>query len=174
MYIGYCVDNIGPPVEMQILICSGSEKYGPIFAILFTSFAFAITHDNPYRLVEIFHYAIISGLIVYYAESIWPGMIIHILTNSTYVIGSYLNRGDFVESIDTSYSLDSFVLSDALGILGIVLSFYMISLLKKISSNKDTDKSTILKSKLNKVSVSEFIFPMLVVIIVFTVKCFIL
>lgn len=167
--------GIIPPVFEELFfrgfMFTGGQKYGPIFVILFTSFAFAITHDNPYRLVEIFYYAIISGLIVFYTESIWPGMIIHILTNSVYVIGSYLSGGDFVESIDTSYSLGSFALSGVMGIIGIVLSFYMISLLKRISSNKDTDKSMILKGKFNTVSIGEFICPMLVVIIVFIIKC---
>lgn len=89
-----------PPLCEDLLfrgfMLTGGEKNGPIFGIVFTAFSFAIWHDNPFRILELFYYALIAGLIVYYTNSIWTGIIIHVITNASYVVVSYYLQADMI------------------------------------------------------------------------------
>lgn len=167
-----------PPLFEEIFfrgfMFSGSEKYGAVFAIIFTSFTFAITHDNPYRLFELFCYAVFAGIMVHYTKSLWPGLIIHILTNTSYVIGSYVKRGDLVEGIETASSVGTVAISGVFGIIGLVLSIYLIFRLRKICDKEVKKKIRINEEKISILTFKEMVVPITIVIISFCVKCFML
>ncbi|MBU5352596.1 type II CAAX prenyl endopeptidase Rce1 family protein [Paenibacillus silvae] len=95
--------GIIPPICEELLfrgaLITGFEKRGLILAAVMSSFLFALFHDNPYRLVELFASALVSSLLVIKSGSIIPGIIVHLITNSSFVINSYLIGGDMLESI---------------------------------------------------------------------------
>ncbi|KQY83363.1 hypothetical protein ASD24_13905 [Paenibacillus sp. Root52] len=106
--LGILLLSIGiiPPICEELLfrgvLLSGYGKRGLWFAAMVSSFLFALFHDNPYRLIELFGAALVSAIIVIRSGSIIPGIIVHMITNSTYVISSYIQGGDMLEGITTS------------------------------------------------------------------------
>lgn len=97
--------GIIPPICEELLfrgvLITGYAKHGIWFSAVMSSFLFALFHDNPYRLIELFGAALVSSLLVIKSGSIIPGMIVHLITNSTYVVSSYLQKGDMLEGIST-------------------------------------------------------------------------
>ena len=97
--------GIIPPICEELLfrgvLITGYARHGIWFSAVMSSFLFALFHDNPYRLIELFGAALVSSLLVIKSGSIIPGIIVHLITNSTYVVSSYLQRGDMLESIST-------------------------------------------------------------------------
>ncbi|WP_164848684.1 CPBP family intramembrane glutamic endopeptidase [Paenibacillus sp. DCT19] len=105
--LGILLISIGiiPPICEELLfrgvLLSGYAKRGLWFAAIVSSFLFALFHDNPYRLIELFGAALVSAIIVIRSGSIIPGIIVHLITNSTYVISSYIQGGDMLEGMTT-------------------------------------------------------------------------
>ncbi|WP_454191166.1 CPBP family glutamic-type intramembrane protease [Paenibacillus sp. Marseille-Q7038] len=97
--------GIIPPICEELLfrgvLITGYSRHGLWFAAVLSSFLFALFHDNPYRLLELFGAALVSSLLVIKSGSIIPGIFVHLITNSTYVVSSYLQGGDMLESIST-------------------------------------------------------------------------
>lgn len=95
--------GIIPPICEELLfrgvLITGYTARGMWFAAGVSSFLFAVFHDNPYRLIELFGAAFVSTLLVIKSGSIIPGIIVHLLTNSIYVFSSYLQGGDMLEGI---------------------------------------------------------------------------
>lgn len=95
--------GIIPPICEELLfrgaLITGYEKQGLLLAAVISSFLFALFHDNPYRLVELFGSALVSSLLVIKTGSIFPGIIVHLITNSSFVINSYIIGGDMLEGI---------------------------------------------------------------------------
>ncbi|GIQ69437.1 CPBP family intramembrane glutamic endopeptidase [Xylanibacillus composti] len=89
-----------PPICEELLfrgaLLGGYRVRGTLFAASMSALLFALFHDNPYRLAELFLAAWISALIVLRARSIIPGVVVHIATNIAYVVGSYAAAGDLV------------------------------------------------------------------------------
>lgn len=97
--------GIIPPICEELLfrgvLITGYARGGLWFAAIISSFLFALFHDNPYRLIELFGAALVSSLLVIKSGSVIPGIIVHLLTNSTYVVSSYFQGGDMLEGIST-------------------------------------------------------------------------
>lgn len=120
-------------------LISSIEKSGVKFSIVFSAVCFSIMHTNPYRLSSLFIYSIFMGIIVYYTNSTLPGIILHILNNTAYEIGSYFTRGDLVTTSFISENKNgTSLLSRTLIIYGIlflicsVISYIAIKRLKNI------------------------------------------
>lgn len=99
-----CIGIIPPLCEELLfrgVLLSGFEQRGVLFGAIMSSALFALFHDNPYRLLELFASALVSALIVQRSGSILPGLAIHMATNLTYVLGSYARGGDLVEGVSS-------------------------------------------------------------------------
>ncbi|MDQ0170177.1 membrane protease YdiL (CAAX protease family) [Paenibacillus tundrae] len=114
--LGILLLSIGiiPPICEELLfrgvLLSGYATRGLWFAAIISSFLFALFHDNPYRFIELFGAALVSTIIVIRSGSIIPGIIVHLITNSTYVISSYIQGGDMLEGISAAGSPDLVIL----------------------------------------------------------------
>lgn len=95
--------GIIPPICEELLfrgaLLTGYARRGVWFGAGMTAALFALFHDNPYRFVELFATAWLSAVIVLRANSIYPGMLIHLLTNTMFVIVSYFQGGDVLEGL---------------------------------------------------------------------------
>ncbi|MCM3342107.1 CPBP family intramembrane metalloprotease [Paenibacillus sp. MER TA 81-3] len=125
-----------PPICEELLfrgvLLTGYEQKGRWFAAAMSSVLFALFHDNPYRLLELFFAAWVSALIVLYARSIWPGIVIHMATNILYVIGSYMQGGDLVKSISSPSGSPDYILLGFSGAASIPALYLCLLLLRKI------------------------------------------
>jgi|GEM_PF-2523283 Predicted metal-dependent membrane protease len=104
-----CIGIIPPLCEELLfrgVLLSGFEQRGAWFGVVMSSALFALFHDNPYRLLELFASALLSALIVQRSGSILPGLAIHMATNLTYVLGSYARGGDLVQGVSSGGSVD--------------------------------------------------------------------
>lgn len=80
---------IGEELFYRGLLLRGMEGINPYFAIILSAIYFAIYHNNPHRLVTLFMFAVLFGLVTHYTRSIIPGIIMHILNNTVFVVYSY-------------------------------------------------------------------------------------
>jgi membrane protease YdiL (CAAX protease family) len=80
-------------------LLSGFLRGGPWFTASITAALFAIFHDNPYRLLELFAAAWISAIIVLRSGSIYTSILIHLLTNITFVSVSFIQGADMMEGL---------------------------------------------------------------------------
>ncbi|MBD8499644.1 type II CAAX endopeptidase family protein [Paenibacillus arenosi] len=131
-----------PPICEELLfrgsLLTGYEQKGRWFAAAMSSILFALFHDNPYRLVELFFAAWVSAIIVLYARSIWPGIVIHMATNITYVIGSYVQGGDLVKSVSSPGGSPDYVTLSLVGAASIPALYICWLLLRKIEKIEKT------------------------------------
>lgn len=173
--------GIIPPVCEDLFfrgfLLSGSSEYGGQFAIFFTAFAFALFHDNLFRFGEIFVYAFFAGFIVYYTNSILPGIIIHILTNTSFVVGSYFMAGDLVMRVSSEdvTIVEDFVWSKFLiiSLLGGISLFLSLKIIKKIEDLAPASvRANEKKNKGNLALYPLLNIPILIVITVFILRVF--
>lgn len=142
--------GIIPPICEDLFfrgfLFSGSSEFGGKFAVFFTASAFALFHDNPFRFGEIFVYAVFVGYIVLYTNSIYPGMILHVLTNTSYVIGSYFIAGDFVAGVSSSSNVGNvvlqFIIYTFIGVISLILSLIVVKKLKDLSTSPIEEKES--------------------------------
>ncbi|MFS0838739.1 CPBP family intramembrane glutamic endopeptidase [Paenibacillus sp. 1P03SA] len=131
-----------PPFCEELLfrgvLLTGFEKKVRWIAAAISSFLFALFHDNPYRLIELFFAAWVSSLIVIYAQSIWPAILVHMVTNISYVVGSYFQGGDLVKSM--SYDSPEYVLLGLSGVASIPALYICWLLLHKIKRQEQQFK----------------------------------
>ncbi|MGE6258282.1 CPBP family glutamic-type intramembrane protease [Heyndrickxia sporothermodurans] len=140
--------GIIPPICEDLFfrgfLFSGSSEYGGKFAVFFTAFAFF--QDNPFRFGEIFVYAVFVGYIVLYTNSTYPGMILHVLTNTSYVIGSYFMAGDFVAGVSSSNkdgnAMLQFIIYTVIGAISLILSLKVVKKLKDLSTSPIGEKES--------------------------------
>lgn len=125
-----------PPICEELLfrgvLLTGYEQKGKWFAAAMSSALFALFHNNPYRLMELFFAAWVSALIVLYARSIWPGIVIHMTTNIAYVVGSYMQGGDLVKSVSSPSDSPDYFLLGISGAASIPALYFCWLLLRKI------------------------------------------
>ncbi|MBB3111852.1 membrane protease YdiL (CAAX protease family) [Paenibacillus phyllosphaerae] len=95
--------GIIPPICEELLfrgaLLSGYARGGVWFSAAVTAGLFALFHDNPYRLAELFVSAWIAASIVLRTRSVYPGLLVHLVTNLTYVCVSYWQGGDMLEGL---------------------------------------------------------------------------
>lgn len=131
--------GIIPPICEELLfrgaLLSGYANGRAWFAAGVTAALFALFHDNPYRLVELFAAAWVAAIIVLRAGSIYPGLLVHLLTNITYVSVSYVQGGDMLEGLSAPQGPDLKVVV-LTGIASIFAFFLCRWLLMKVGSVK--------------------------------------
>lgn len=117
------------------------EKLGVHFSIFVSAFYFAIFHNNPYRLITLLLYGILVGYIVLYTDSILPGILFHILTNSIFVISSYIQtlsnniEQNTYTSIMSGGLLESYYLLTLILVIVCFLCWLCMKKLKKLNNN---------------------------------------
>lgn len=93
------------PISEELLfrgfLIRGLSGISTTFAIGVSAFYFAIYHNNPYRFITLMLFGVFIGLIVHYTNSIIPGIIFHILTNTIFEIYTYTQGKD---TMATQYS----------------------------------------------------------------------
>ncbi|SCY55197.1 CPBP family intramembrane glutamic endopeptidase [Alkaliphilus peptidifermentans] len=81
---------VGEEFFYRGFLISGMESINKYFAITASAFLFAIYHNNPHRLITLFLFSILLGLIVHYTNSLIPGIIMHIITNTVFVVYGFI------------------------------------------------------------------------------------
>ena len=78
---------------MRGALLSGTKKRSPLFALLYTSFIFALFHGNAVQLVHQFLLAMTMGYLALVTRSVWSSFAIHFLNNATALLldHGYLN-----------------------------------------------------------------------------------
>ncbi|MEG0339423.1 MAG: CPBP family intramembrane glutamic endopeptidase [Oscillospiraceae bacterium] len=95
-FIAICV----VPAIMEELLVRGAMQgllmhWGPWFAILVSSFAFALLHSDITAMPSIFILSIILGLTAYCTQSIIPGMFLHFSNNVlAFIVNFAVQKGD--------------------------------------------------------------------------------
>ncbi len=167
LFVGTAI--IPPLVEefaMRNVLMQSLRKYGNVFAILASAFAFGIFHGTPTQIPFAFLCGLFIGYAVIATESIWTGVIIHAIVNGiscVYYAASYFTDED---TGDTVYSALLGVLA-ILGVIGLIIyiSEYRTEFSRLVNINGLSDYTTGQKLK-------KFIFtPMMIVaIIVFIIQ----
>ncbi|WP_458123232.1 CPBP family glutamic-type intramembrane protease [Paenibacillus sp. Z3-2] len=163
--------GIIPPICEELLfrgaLITGYEKRGLLLAAVISSFLFALFHDNPYRLVELFGSALVSSLLVIKSGSIYPGIIVHIITNSSFVINSYIIGGDMLEGITQPEGPEKSVMLMT-GCASLIVFF----ICKWLFTLFDLPKRDVEDKKINASLVSSFgwLIPILLSVLVFIFK----
>ncbi|KJB86904.1 hypothetical protein AZ66_16145 [Paenibacillus sp. E194] len=141
--------GIIPPICEELLfrgvLLTGYEEKGKWFAAAMSALLFALFHDNPYRLLELFFSAWVSAIIVLHARSIWPGIVIHLATNTTYVIGSYMKGGDLVMGVTSTEAPPNYWIIGgwgALSVPAVYLGYMLLRIIAKKEQSKESHNST--------------------------------
>ncbi len=88
-----------------------SKRYSSIFAILLTSFYFAILHGNMYTFIAPFIIGMILGFSVLVTGKLWPALTIHIFVNSySFYFESKLGASDITDARLIFFLFNMFVL----------------------------------------------------------------
>jgi len=82
---------VGEELFYRGFLIRGMEGINKYFAIVASAFFFAIYHNNPYRLITLFLFGLLFGLIVHYTNSLIPGIIMHSITNSVFVVYGFIH-----------------------------------------------------------------------------------
>ena len=91
------------------------RKYGNVFAIVMSSFVFAMMHGNTVGFLFIFILGLVFAYMAILSESLIPSIIMHLLNNSIAVLSSNFENDLWVAS---AISISIF----ALGIVGIIVT----------------------------------------------------
>ncbi len=126
MFISTAV--VAPLIEefaMRGVVLQSLKKYGNAFAIIASSFIFALLHGNPVQIL----FAFLCGLLLGYAavatNSLWTSIIIHAAVNSLSCIASAMYYFSTEEATDNVY----LILTGVLSVAGIICA--LIYLLAK-------------------------------------------
>lgn len=95
------------------------RRHGDRFAILMSAFIFALMHGNLTQFIFAFPVGLVLGYFVVETNSVWVGIVIHLLNNTDSVILNYLlavrpTAADRFFNLETAIAL-------VFGILGLVL-----------------------------------------------------
>ncbi len=114
MFISTAV--VAPLIEefaMRGVVLQSLKKYGNAFAVIASSFIFALLHGNPVQIL----FAFLCGLLLGYAavatNSLWTSIIIHAAVNSLSCIASAMYYFSTEEATDTVYLILTGVLAAA-------------------------------------------------------------
>lgn len=123
-------------------LIGGLSGLGTKFAIFASAYYFAIYHNNPYRFITLMLFGVMIGYIVHYTNSIIPGIIFHILTNTIFEIYAYLQGKEAMTKQYNSIADSQFPILNNPYFLGIALivccfiCLYCFKKLNKISTFK--------------------------------------
>ncbi len=73
------------------------NKFGAHLGIVYSSIIFSLLHFNLLNLFPLFLMSLVIGKIAFYTNSIYPGMIIHFLINTTTIISKSIS-GKFLDA----------------------------------------------------------------------------
>lgn len=73
-------------IERGLLATYRSKKSGPLKAILWSAFLFALIHLNPWQAVAAFAVGCLIGWVYYRTHSIWAAIFIHFVNNFSAII----------------------------------------------------------------------------------------
>jgi membrane protease YdiL (CAAX protease family) len=65
-------------------------RYGWVMAAVISSIAFAVLHFTPTAIIPIFILGFIFAFLYQLSGSIWPGILMHVLTNSLALGATYI------------------------------------------------------------------------------------
>ncbi|MCM1991264.1 CPBP family intramembrane glutamic endopeptidase [Oceanirhabdus seepicola] len=150
------------------LLIRGMEKIGIKFGIFISAFYFAIYHNNPYRLITLLLFGVLIGYIVHYTNSILPGILFHILTNSIFVISTYILGPENYNKIYSNVSITRVNILEnnyVLMIILVIVSLICFTCFKKLKSLSVPKEST-LDSVDNKANIKGKIYIVTSVIFV--------
>ncbi|QOR36808.1 CPBP family intramembrane metalloprotease [Clostridium sp. 'deep sea'] len=145
---------IGEELFFRGLLIRGCEGLGIKFAIFVSAFYFAINHNNPHRLITLFLYAYLVGLIVHYTNSVIPGMVIHIITNTVFEVYTYIQgKANMAQIYSNVANTEHNILSNNFAlfmvfILGSLACYIALKQLKKLAEPQNQQVMT--QSGLNK------------------------
>lgn len=111
MFAGTAV--VAPLVEefaMRGVIMQGLRKYGNAFAIITTSFIFAIFHGNAIQMVFAFMCGLLLGYAAIATNSLWTSILIHAAVNSLSCITTAVNYYAGEQTANITYTLMTVVL----------------------------------------------------------------
>lgn len=138
---GAIICPIAEELFFRGFLIRGTEKLGIHFAIITSGIYFALYHDNPYRLITLFLFAYLMGYIVYYTNSVVPGIVFHVLTNSIYIISLYV-QGTSNHDVTYSNTMNGFtaifnnnIVLFIILILSSLACYWFMSRLRKLSKN---------------------------------------
>ncbi|ANE45838.1 hypothetical protein SY83_05445 [Paenibacillus swuensis] len=161
--------GIIPPLCEELLfrgaLLSGYSSLGLWGACAMSAFLFALFHDNPYRIGELFFAALCSALIVKYSGSLLPAIAVHIMTNCSYVIGSYLQGGDLVTNLSQPGGTKPWTIIGT-GMLSVAAIFICWRLLERITGEQTKPAAGPDNNELGM----QWMLPVVIAIIVFVVK----
>lgn len=146
---GAIICPIAEEIFFRGFLIRSTEKLGMKFAIISSAIYFALYHDNPYRLITLFLFAYLVGYIVYYTNSILPGIFFHIITNAVYVISLYVQgNGGHDETYNDALNTSAMLLSNnyvivLVLIISSTLCFWLMKKLKELRSLTDNISSDI-------------------------------
>lgn len=86
------------------------HRYGAHLGIIYTSLIFALLHFNLLNLIPLFLLSFVIGKIALYTNSIFPGIIIHFLVNTTTIISKSFYSGFLDAEQDYQFSLEILLL----------------------------------------------------------------
>lgn len=97
LVLGIVVLGLVPAVCEEFVfrggVLNGLREKGVWFAVLYSSMCFALMHTNLQQLPYTFLLGMIIGWVVYYTKSIWLGVLIHALNNTTVICANYFSGG---------------------------------------------------------------------------------
>lgn len=111
-----CSTVVAPLLEefaMRGVVLQSLRKYGNGFAIIASSFIFAVFHGNPVQILFAFMCGILLGYAAVATDSLWTGIIIHAAVNSLSCIASAMYYFTSETVIDNVYVVITAVLTAA-------------------------------------------------------------
>ncbi len=166
---------IGEELFYRGFLLRGMEGISKTFAILASAFYFAIYHNNPHRLITLFLFGLIFGLVVKYTNSIIPGTIMHIITNTSFVVFGYLQSGNtapaqYGDLLSRYKLLENELFLLASFVFSVIICVFSIIKLKKIALESSCEAH---ESAFKEKSDLWFILPAYgISILVFLIKVF--
>lgn len=94
-------------------------------AITLTSFIFAIVHFNLFNFLPLFFISLVIGSIAYYTNSVFPGIIIHFLINSTTVVVKLFDKSNqmFIKGAKIDFDFVFYFLLSVVSLIIIIKAF---------------------------------------------------
>lgn len=118
-------------ILMRGIVLDGYRNKSRMVAALMNGFMFGMLHLNSFQFFHTFIAGFISSFLVFATNSIFAGILIHMINNGLPIIMNYLYRTD----PNAGYAQDTnFLLLALYALLGITFVFNLIRLLFKINN----------------------------------------
>ncbi len=109
-----------------------ARHINPHFAILLTSLAFALLHNQHLAFLSIFVLGIILGYLRHWTQSIWPSTLLHLFNNASIVILVYGFDYDYRAALEAQSGVNWFETGSLLVVFGLSLFFFRRLSLKQV------------------------------------------